>query len=284
MYGVSNVMMPRSGGTFTSNVSVNGTLDATTLRQEGVNLSNMFVSKTGDTIAGSLNVNGALNAQTLQQGGITISFVPTGAIMPFAGASAPTGWFLCAGQVVNRTTFAALFGVIGITYGSGDTVSTFNIPDLRGRVVAGVANMTGTSTTRISSNVFANKDKLGEVGGSENVRLASDQCALQSHSHTASTDWAGSHGHTLTDPGHSHNFGFTTNLPMNLSWPVTTGGGGAGYNIPSQSVTTSVTTGITMSDAGNHSHTVTIGSTSIAAATDVYLVQPTMLLQYIIKF
>ena len=66
------------------------------------------------------------------------SLVPTGAVMPFAGANAPTGWLLCDGSAVPRTTYAALFAVIGTTYGSGDGASTFNLPDLRGRVAAGV--------------------------------------------------------------------------------------------------------------------------------------------------
>lgn len=64
--------------------------------------------------------------------------VPTGAVSPYAAAAAPTGWLLCDGAAVSRTTFSALFGVISTTYGVGDGSTTFNVPDLRGRLAVGV--------------------------------------------------------------------------------------------------------------------------------------------------
>lgn len=60
-----------------------------------------------------------------------------GIILAYAGASAPSGYLLCNGRAVSRTTYAALFAVIGTTYGSGDGSNTFNLPDLRGRVAVG---------------------------------------------------------------------------------------------------------------------------------------------------
>ena len=70
--------------------------------------------------------------------------VPTGTILDFAGSTAPNGYLLCFGQLVSRTDYADLFGVIGSTYGVGDGTSTFGIPDLRGTVIAGFDNMGGT--------------------------------------------------------------------------------------------------------------------------------------------
>lgn len=67
------------------------------------------------------------------------SGLPPGALVPYAGASAPTGFLLCDGSAVSRTTYAALYGVIGATYGAGDGSTTFNLPDLRGRVPVGIA-------------------------------------------------------------------------------------------------------------------------------------------------
>ena len=64
---------------------------------------------------------------------------PTGSILPYAGTTAPTGFALCYGTALSRTTFAALFAVCGIAYGAGDGVTTFNVPDLRGRVAASMA-------------------------------------------------------------------------------------------------------------------------------------------------
>lgn len=95
------------------------------------------------------------------------SSMPAGSVTAFAGSSAPSGWLLCAGQAVSRTTYAALFTVIGTTYGSGDGSTTFNLPDLRGRVVAGLDNMGGSDAGRLS---WANT--LGTTGGKEVATLA----------------------------------------------------------------------------------------------------------------
>lgn len=67
---------------------------------------------------------------------------PIGSIIPFGGTTAPTGFLLCQGQAVSRTTYAELFAVIGTSFGSGDGSTTFNVPDLRESVPVGA----GTST------------------------------------------------------------------------------------------------------------------------------------------
>lgn len=64
---------------------------------------------------------------------------PTGAVYMYGGVTPPSGWLICDGSAVARTTYADLFGVIGTLYGSGDGSSTFNLPDLRGRVPVGYA-------------------------------------------------------------------------------------------------------------------------------------------------
>lgn len=97
---------------------------------------------------------------------------PAGIIMPFAGTVAPQGCLFCDGSAVSRTTYEALFAVIGTTYGEGDGSTTFNIPDLSGRVVIGVSN----------------SHALGTTGGSENVTLTADQ--LPAHTHVVPQ-----HGH-----------------------------------------------------------------------------------------
>ena len=66
-------------------------------------------------------------------GDISISGSPTGSITMYAGTTAPDGWILCEGQDVSRTTYSDLFSVIGETYGSGNGVSTFTLPNLKGR-------------------------------------------------------------------------------------------------------------------------------------------------------
>ena len=68
---------------------------------------------------------------------LALTLVPTGAMFPFAGQSAPSGYLFCNGQQVSRTKYSRLFNVIGTLYGSGDGSTTFNLPDYRNRVLQG---------------------------------------------------------------------------------------------------------------------------------------------------
>jgi len=91
---------------------------------------------------------------------------PPGVVLPYAGASAPTGWLLCYGQAVSRTTYADLFTAISTTYGAGDGSTTFNVPDLRGRVPAGKDNMGGTAANRLTAGGSGvTGTTLGAAGG-----------------------------------------------------------------------------------------------------------------------
>lgn len=85
---------------------------------------------------------------------------PPGVITPYAGSSAPLGYLLCDGSAVSRATYPSLFGVIGTTYGVGDGSTTFNLPDMKGRVAVGKSTDTEF-------------DALGETGGAKTVTLTS---------------------------------------------------------------------------------------------------------------
>ena len=127
--------------------------------------------------------------------------MPTGAIIPFAGSTAPTGWLLCDGGSTGllRTTYAALFAVIGTTYGSGDGSTTFNVPDLRGRVVAGKDNMGGVAANRITSAISGvTGTTLGAVGGSQS--LTSHNHTQNGHAHSNSLNGTT----TFAADGHTH--------------------------------------------------------------------------------
>ena len=102
--------------------------------------------------------------------------IPTGTVTAFAGSTAPTGYALCDRSAVNRTTQAALFAVIGTTYGSGDGSTTFNLPDLRGRVVAGLGE----------SLLGATADSLGDDNGliADTKEHTLTEAEMPSHSHT----------------------------------------------------------------------------------------------------
>lgn len=94
--------------------------------------------------------------------------VPVGSVVDFAGSTAPPGWLLCYGQAVSRTTYAALFAALSTTYGVGDGSTTFNVPDARGRVVAGKDNMGGSAANRITSGVSGiTGTTLGAAGGDQ---------------------------------------------------------------------------------------------------------------------
>jgi microcystin-dependent protein len=89
----------------------------------------------------------------------TTYLVPTGAIIPYGGSSAPTNWLLCDGTAVSRSTYATLFGVIGTAYGAGNGSTTFNLPDFRGRTTVGAG--TGTVTASgVDADVSTGDDTL----------------------------------------------------------------------------------------------------------------------------
>lgn len=115
----------------------------------------------------------------------SLELLAPGIILPFAGSTAPTGWLLCAGQAVNRTTYAGLFAAIGTTFGVGDGSTTFNVPDLRGRVAAGVDNMGGTAASRLTNsgagNPGINGAALGAVGGVDRHTLTAAQMPTHTH-------------------------------------------------------------------------------------------------------
>lgn len=116
--------------------------------------------------------------------GAAFSFVggssaPAGTVSGFAGSAAPVGWLLCAGQAISRTTYSTLFTAIGTTFGAGDGSTTFNLPDLRGRVVAGKDNMGGTAASRLTSPVAGST--LGASGGAQSHTLSATE--MPSHTH-----------------------------------------------------------------------------------------------------
>ena len=107
---------------------------------------------------------------------------PIGTVVDYAGATAPTGWLLCYGQAISRTTYADLFDVLSTTYGAGDGSTTFNLPDLRGRVVAGQDDMGGSSANRLTgASGGVNGDTLGGTGGAETHVLTTTEMPAHTH-------------------------------------------------------------------------------------------------------
>jgi microcystin-dependent protein len=111
--------------------------------------------------------------------------IPTGAGIDWYAAVAPAGFLLCDGSAVSRTTYAALYAAIGVTWGGGDGINTFNLPDTRARVLVGL-NSGGPNHAAL--------------GGNDGTPIGTRRVL---HSHTVSLTLP-AHGHSVNDPGHNH--------------------------------------------------------------------------------
>jgi len=141
--------------------------------------ANVTTAKIADSAVTTAKINNAAVTSAKLASGL--AFV-AGMLMPYAGSSAPTGWLLCYGQSLSRTTYADLFTAIGTTYGSVDGDS-FNVPDLRGRTIAGQDDMGGSSANRLTDQAGGlNGDTLGDTGGSETHTLTEAELASHTHS------------------------------------------------------------------------------------------------------
>ena len=136
----------------------------------------------GDGIYGA-DVNSAakfpkgIDQATLPDG---YGLVPSGCVLPFAGTTAPTGYLLCDGTAVSRSTYAALFAAIGTAHGTGNGSTTFNLPDYRGRFLRGAANGQTTDPDKATRTAMATGGATGD-----NVGSVQDD-AFQGHMHLIS--------------------------------------------------------------------------------------------------
>ena len=229
-----------------------GTIDTANIADDAITQAKIADNAVGaDQISGNsvsaseINVSGnGTSGQYLSadgDGSFTFATLPTafvsGMLMPYAGASAPSGWLLCYGQAISRSTYADLFTALGTTYGVGNGSSTFNLPDLRGRTIAGQDDMGGASANNLTDQTAGiDGDTLGAVGGTETQGLSVAQL-----------------------PSHSHGTVVTGVTP---SFKTNTGDGGA-------SVVQSIR--------------VSSGATSTGSGAEHNNVQPTIILNYIIK-
>lgn len=146
-----------------------------------------------------------------------IEGIPTATIVPWSSASVPTGFLECNGAAVSRSTYAALFAIVGTTYGAGDGSSTFNVPDLQDNVTMGKSGTKALASTGGANTVQA----TGNIAGSTaNASLSTAQ--LASHTHTAGGSnspigRAGSDQGSIVPGGNSGNAGSGTGHSHNMS-------------------------------------------------------------------
>jgi microcystin-dependent protein len=113
-----------------------------------------------------------------------IEGIPTATIVPWSSASVPSGFLECNGAAVSRSTYSALFAIVGTTYGAGDGSTTFNVPNLQDNVPVGKSNNKSVGSTGGANTVA----KTGNVAGSTaNATLSTSQ--LASHSHPQGTQY-----------------------------------------------------------------------------------------------
>lgn len=149
------------------------------------------------------------------------SGVPSGSMTAYGGSSAPAGWLLCDGSAVSRTTYASLFSAISTAFGVGDGSTTFNLPDGRGRVLAGKDNMGGTAANRLTAaGSGITGTTLGATGGAETHALTAAQ--MPPHTHTEGGTTA------ITAEGNV----LTTAVSVQSAGSGTTGSAGSGSAHP----------------------------------------------------
>jgi len=144
-----------------------------------------------------------------------IEGIPTATIVPWSSASVPTGFLECNGQAVSRSTYSALFAIVGTTYGAGDGSSTFLVPDLQDNIAMGKSGTKALASTGGANTVAS----TGNVGGSTaNATLSTAQLASHTHPGKNSTGGRVNLGPVL--PGYS---------PGTVSGDTGSAGSGSGH-------------------------------------------------------
>lgn len=193
-------------------------------------------------------------------GGFLTANLPPGMIMPYAGSAVPSGWLFCNGQDVSRTTYSALFAIIGTTWGPGNGSTTFNVPNGQGVFLRGVSNGNGLDPDAGSrSSYYAGGNSGDNVGSFQPSTFESHNHTQNSHNHTQDAHNHTQDVHNHTQVAHSHNFGVRTSGPQGGTSVVQ-----AGVATTSDvNVTTSSTTAINVSTiATNQATTATNQATT----------------------
>lgn len=208
------------------------------------------------SIAGTIITSGTVDPNRLGSGASSSTFlrgdstftspIPSGVILGYGAVVAPSGWQLCDGSAISRTTFSTLFGVISTTYGVGDGSTTFNVPDLRqrfplGKAAAGTGSTLGssggtidhthTSTAHTHSIPGLSVPSLSVPSLSVGTTSATTTTESNNHAHggvTAGGDLSGG-----ADTAHTHDYTTPTgSTSTGTTGTGTTGTGTSGSTTP----------------------------------------------------
>jgi len=202
------------------------------------------------------------------QGNDSKLLLPLGTILTYAGLTEPTNYLFCFGQAISRTTYADLFAILGITYGAGNGSTTFNLPDLRGRVFAARDDMGGVSANRLTGlSGGIDGDVLGATGGEE--------------AHTLNVAETAAHDHDafINDPTHGHP-GSTAPVSPNSGLGGSTPGSAGGSGTSSLTIAAAATGVRVKSSSGGAADDKTASKGGGSAHNNV---QPTIILNCIMR-
>ena len=193
--GNAGVTIPPSSNTFviTNGTSVYNVAPAsfsTAITVEGAATFESTVTVSGKaTFSGDVNVSSKVCASAFYGDGLNITgLLPSGVILPYGVTAAPTGYKLCDGSAHTRTgtSTSALFTVIGTLYGAGNGSTTFNVPDLAGKFMAGI----GSGLTSVTAGMIVGTT-IGNTGGVQAVTLTEAQLASHDHKYNGYTGTGG---------------------------------------------------------------------------------------------
>jgi len=176
-------------------------------------------------------------------GSLSVTSKDVGDVFDTARSTAPAGSVLCYGQAISRTTYPDLFAAIGTQFGSGDGSTTFNVPDLRGRTVAGKDNMGGSAASRLAGIIVGTT--LGATAGAETIALTTSEMPVHTHGITVdgntvttriTVNFISLNGTTATNvittlAGSTTNFDLTSNSHSHTATAGNNGAGGAHSNL-----------------------------------------------------
>lgn len=165
-----------------------------TKMEDGITSAQSTAEQAQSTAA---SASGSLTAVNKAYEAIVDAIVPVGAVLPFYGSRPPKNWLLCYGQEVSRTEYKTLFDAIGTSSGSGNGSTTFNVPDLKGKVIYGQG----------STDALVTGSTVGETH------------------HTLTVNEMPSHGHDIVDSNNQDSNWRAGKANTDIGWNDASGNG-----------------------------------------------------------